>query len=1015
MRQKSLLITILTIITAFCLTIGIASVVFASDEPVLNGVDIKTEYTYNSEYVIPTGTIRLGTVTKQAKAYITFPDGTSVKDGKVTLSQEGYYTLTFEADFDGTAVSVEKEFSVAKNLFTVNKSLSTVVYGDYVAEEHDVKYGNTGEATGAYVNLAMGDVLTYNKVIDLSQATKNDTIINIAVAPETIGVREFDNLYLILTDAYDPENYVTISAKYYVGNAIYVSAKANCGQKFAGWEYGSSKLHYDSYGYPIRMRFDGNIKDYAYSGLFNSLKDNSLAISMDYAERQIHHAVRANQNISTVVTDLDNLSEHTFAWEGFTTGEVFLSVKCDGYAGFYAGLIITDVMGQPVNSVNGFKRSAPYVVNDFYNYDVNGLPNGVVNVPYPLFATEGKSVYFDNVKLSEKVYYDYNGEKREIEIIDGKFTPDKAGEYTVEYIVMDALRNERVSCYDINVVQEKTKITVTPEEELVVSGIAGNLIDLPEVSSVGGNGYHDITYSVKIGNKALEIVDKKFRPTYEGVYKVTILATDYLGDIGKYEYDVEVFAGNAPVYTEEIILPKYFVSGKIYDLPVVNAYNFTDGSASAVSSSITYSDGEAERKTARGTRIVPIALNNGDITTVFYTAEINGVKTEKQIDVPTIIARDGLGNINIENLFYTSGGNRVSADESYLTFVAGQSDSQFDYVNTIVAHGLDVRFSGIKNASNFNSLTIKLTDSLNPNQVLSFTYTVRGGDAKFYINGNQKVFYEVKKSITNENDLLSLALNELDHTVKFDRTSSVSVPIKTYLNGEEYQGFTSGCVYLTFELNGVNGRSELRLRTLNGKVLFASDDDFVAPKIFIMGSYGGNTSIGTVASIQKVLSCDVIDGVMNVKLTVKDPFGNFVRSTDGIELNDVVAKEYKVTLTEYGSYSVTFKNADTDNNPASFSYKINVVDEEKPIISIEKPIPKTGKVGEKITIPKITAIDNYDETTEVDLYLITSTGYMFKLETRAFIPDRAGIYTVRCYVKDKAGNLVLNDFDIVVE
>ncbi|MBQ7165039.1 MAG: hypothetical protein IJR61_06895, partial [Clostridia bacterium] len=780
MKKKSLCLTVLISVFAASLSFGIMFVVFAASDPVLIGVEIEDKYEYNSEYTLPTGTLKLGTASKQSTASIIFPDGSSVKEGRVTLSQEGFYTLVFTAEFDGNFVKEERCFSVEKNLFTVNKPSSSVVYGDYDAAEHDVRFGNTGSVSGAYVKLSQGDVLTYNKIIDLSGATKRDIIMNLVITPETIGVYDFNYAEIVLTDAYDPENFVTVSATYNEGwttSAVYLLGKANCGQRFAGWEHNTPTIHYGNYGYPIRLRFDGNIADYPY--WFNSMNENSLAVSMDYEQRQLHHIARANQEISTMITDLDSSKDHSSLWKGFTTGEVFLSVKCDGYKGSHAGFVITEIMGEPVTSVGEFERSAPYVEKDFREYAENDLPYGVVNVPYPLFKAEGKSVYFRNVTLKEKVYRDYYGEKVQMKITDGAFIPDVAGTYTVEHTVTDALGNVTVGLYDIEVRREKAAITVSLAEDAISSGVAGNLIDLPEVSSEGGSGKLVINYSVSFGGKAVEVSDKKFRPTIEGTYIVIITATDYLGDFGESEYFVNVSAGNAPVFTDEIVLPRYFISGNVYELPVVNAYNFTDGTGSVVPVSISYLDGEMKKK-ARGNKITPIAVDSGDITTVYYTATLNGVKTEKQIDVPTIIVRDDMGNIKIGNLFYTAGGNRVKVDEDYLTFVAGQNNSEFEYVNPVTVHDIDVRFSGVAGATNFSAVTLKLTDSLNPVQTLTFTFTV-GAETKFYVNGDKSNVYDVKKSFANESDIFSLSVNELNHTVKFDRTSAISVPIETYL------------------------------------------------------------------------------------------------------------------------------------------------------------------------------------------------------------------------------------------
>lgn len=1014
---RKLMTCVLVLACSVCLALGITGIASAGVEPTIS-VNVAEKYAYNSSYMLPSGTINYGSQSKDATAKLVFPDGTEFAEAKTTLTQEGIYKLIFSADFDGEDVSVEKTFTVSKNLFTVNKSTSSVVNGMYDASEHDAKFGNTGIVEGAYVQLSAGDTLSYNKVIDLSNAKKEDIILNLVVTPDVIGVYDFNSIDIILTDAYDPNNYVTINAHYdemWTTTAVYLLARANCGQKLTGWEHYLSPPAFrndGNAGYPIRLRLDGNLN--GWTSQIPNIKNNSIAISMDYAERQIHHTARANQSISTLVTDLDSSTEHANTWGGFTTGEVFISVKCSGLSNSHARFMITDIMGEPVTSVGEFDRIKPYIVTDFDEYDKNSVPKGYVGTSYKLFDSVGKSVYFNNVSLAEKVYYNYSTTKEEVAITDGKFTPSKAGVYTVEHVATDALGNTSTQTYNIEILAQKMPIQISLTESPVLTGTAGDVITLANVESKGGSGNKEYTYQVKFGENEINVSNRQFRATAPGTYDVTITATDYLGDTGAYEYQIEIVAGDAPVFTKEIVLPRYFISGNTYELPVINAYNFTDGSGDEIDSVITYKDSQSE-KNARGTKIIPVASYSGEITTVYYTAELNGVKTIKEVKVPTIIVRDSEGFIDMEKLFYTTGGNRIVANDENMIFHAGQENATFDYINQLVAHNLDVRFSGVATATNFDALTITLSDALNKDQVITLTYTTHGSGSRFYVNGNKAKTYDVLKTISTEKEIFSFTYNALKQVVKFDRTSDVDVKITNYLNGKEFEGFESGKVNVSFTFEGYRGLSSVRLRNINGKVLYQDIFDFVKPKISVYGSYGGDKELNSIMEVPVAMAADVIDGIRDVSVTVIGPSGVPVKSEDDVVLKNVSAsRAYQIKLSEFGYYNVTYLAEDLDGNSQTFAFKAFVSDEVAPVIKVNGTVPTSGIVGKKIIVPTATATDNIDKNLNVIMYLITPFGLMVELKPNAFIPDMVGIYTVRYYLMDTAGNITMESYDITV-
>ena len=85
-------------------------------------------------------------------------------------------------------------------------------------------------------------------------------------------------------------------------------------------------------------------------------------------------------------------------------------------------------------------------------------------------------------------------------------------------------------------------------------------------------------------------------------------------------------------------------------------------------------------------------------------------------------------------------------------------------------------------------------------------------------------------------------------------------------------------------------------------------------------------------------------------------------------------------------------------------------------MNISGDVVKTAKVGDKISLPKATATDNYSETSVV-VYVVTPVGEVVEIDMSSvdgFVATKAGVYTVVYSVNDVAGNFVINYYKITV-
>lgn len=1016
-KNKSILIFILTITAFFAFGLGVMTVFAAStEEAVFSGEKIETKYTFNSRFSAPEGSLSFNGETKEAEATLYFPDGTATKAKMVLLNQEGVYKLEYGASFFGETKKYSMFFKVEKNLFTVEKASSSVAYGTYKTSDHDSNGLNiiSGEVSGAYVHLASGDTLHYNKVINLANKTQTDTFIRLVMTPSEIGIQDVGAISIILTDAYDSSNYVTINVldSGEEWGAAYVKAAASCGQLLSGWDYSGNRLVTGSnpYGFPVYFLFSANAN---YRNSINKISLNSLSFAMDYDSKAIYSTGNQNPTYSSMIADLDSEEDFGNVWNGFTTGECFISIKCNEYITSTAEFVITEIMGEQITSTDEFVRSAPNIVVDFENYDESALPVGEVNKEYTLFKIKGVSPYDGKVQIVQKVYFDYSGAKREVSFFDGKFVPDKAGTYTVEITASDFLGQTRIKTYNVIVQTECAAITITPNGKYATSAVAGHEVALAQVTAIGGSGRLTVKYFIVTEGTATIVENGIFRPTKQGSYTVLVEATDFLGNSKKFEYQLNVAAGTKPIFTEALNLPKYFISGMEYVLPDIEAKNYTDGSGNAVFTSIRYTDSKGV-KNAINRKIVPVVANSGDYTKVTYVAEINGVEETLTKEVPTIIVRNSKG-IAIERLFVAHGANVVTPTKyNYLKFDFFE-DTSYDFINPAIANGIDVRFSGEAIDVNFEKVVITLTDSLNSSQSSTLSYTTDANGAVFSLNNGANT-YKISKSLTKSSDIIAFSLDDVNHLLRFDTGSTLKIKVKEYANGNEYNGFESGLVYVTFSFEGVQSASSFKVNNIAGKMLNNSTTDVARPKIAFMGDYGGNAALGSTVTLPKIVAADVIDGKVPVYMSVFAPDGSVMKAVNGVRLENVLTNvNYDISLPDYGRYLVKINTSDADGNIYSYQFEIRVEDDIPPDVSV-RGVPATGKLGEKIVLPEASVTDNISskENLTVKTYLVTNTGNIYKLDSMAFVPQYAGVYMVRYYCTDAVGNLTVVSFEITV-
>ena len=131
-----------------------------------------------------------------AETELLFPDGTATRNREVVLTRLGTYTLVYRAQYQGVFLTDKTEFTVYNRLFSVSSRNSSVsAYGGqthtYFTNSADTSVTETETVDGIKVSLAEGDILRFNRPIDISGNGPLDSIVKLCFTPLVPGEIDF--------------------------------------------------------------------------------------------------------------------------------------------------------------------------------------------------------------------------------------------------------------------------------------------------------------------------------------------------------------------------------------------------------------------------------------------------------------------------------------------------------------------------------------------------------------------------------------------------------------------------------------------------------------------------------------------------------------------------------------------------------------------------------------------------------------------------------------------------------
>lgn len=960
-------------------------------------VSFEKEYVYGDTLAVPSLDVTAGNEVKTVKAVVTYPDGKASTASEIVLDKAGEYNVEYSTVINGAVYRKTFNFNVKAVAYLLSSEASSALYGDYT------EYGANSE--GLLVRLANNDALTFTKYIDVANITKATDLITVFITPDIRGAADFNKLIVTLTDSEDPSVYLTYQIKRLVrtGNialyANYVVAAGN-GQDMTGYESGG-KIHVNNeYGTPINNSFTATKNDPkidGWSGPVIDVAPDVNPVNLAYDSVEIAAYVQGK-----LVADMDNTEFFRTLWKGFPSGKAKLSVSASGYNSTTANFCITKIAGIGNDELknNVFEDNEGPVITVECD-DENNMPKARKGSAYPVPNAFAKDVYSGECAVTARVYRNYKKDNQiSVGIIDGKFTPDRIGDYTIVYTAKDSFGNvtEKLLFVRAESVVDDIQITLpATSDELLL----GNKLIAATPSISGGSG--KVSYKVYIVHNGIEEEYKAgYRPTEEGEYTVKYVAVDYIGTTAVKSYVVTAKRNSEPLLIEKYVLPRIFVSGAEYVLPNVIVNDYSSGKLVQKAASIKVTDKNGEKTYASGATFTPEIGANGDKVKI---AIVFANKTLKEEAIPAIIAKTD-SQIRTDNYFYGAD-EVVIADENGKNYRKGLGilvksaceKSSWTFANPLIAEGLSFKFTTVSGLTNYSSVTFTMTDAINAEQSVKIkVYTAANSNVEY---GGKA--YSASFALANGADL---AFDYSDGTMTITSGGKIFLAeIAGYENGKAFEGFSSGKVYVDFSADNVTAPSRYIVEEICDNVISRAFGDYAAPMFVLPEANEGKQSRGTIYTLNACLCGDVFAPNSTVTLTLYAPNGSVVTDKNGNKLQNASPfVAHRFLLDSYGTYRAEYTISEKDwaGNATTYTFAIKVPDTESPTIKFNDGV-KTAKVGDVIVVPSFTVSDNVTAKADIytEVFVINPNGRLIYLGNAASIKcDYKGEYTFIVYAAD---------------
>ena len=960
--------------------------------------EIADKYTYRSNFSVPTVELVYEGNRYQTNECVTYyPNGEATTAKTCFLDAVGEYKLVYYANAGGTKIKAEKVFSVTRGSYETATGNSTVVYGD-------MTYTKT-PTEGLKVSVIDGDTFTYNRPIDLTKDGENvisfftrscNNRLNGGTNDKqnaSNGRSDVENMYITLTDCYNPQNYVEFVIDYenaQGSKVMYYRAGTNGGDSVgieindinAGMPISSirnisgtdrKEVYVDGYRYVARYANlgltssgkaltnpeidDKNDPNYYYRDEKGNkiwiAWDEGFTLSYDVEENRLYFQDAAKR----IISDLDDSEIYgNGAFNGFTTGEVYLSIRGENYLESSLDLEIVSIgsdSGEDLKIAELTDEQKPKIQTTATRSSYEILKG----VPFEVFEATVVDVNATN-RVNTNLYYNYGTAAQiDVSLKGGTFTPNRVGTYTLVYSTVDTYGNVSDDLViSLNCVEKANGKLVDFSVEKIDALVAGESVLLPKYDIYSANGGTYVNTYITVGGERKLMTGENFLPIHATEYTVSYEYGDCLYAYTE-EYTLTAEASGKVVYLGEPILPNYVIKDAGYSFDKFNAY---------VCEGATATERVAE---------IEVAQDNGafakiDPDAFYVTAEkeirvryiYDGVAFEKEYAIPVVDVGFG-GDIDQANYFVGDFDKTAQADGVFLQSNVYGGANTAEFVLPISFSAFELAFQIPAEFASFQQMDITLVDYYERDRKITISYKNVAGFTAISFNGRPDKW---KVDTPFANSLARIYYNAGLKT--FVDQDGFSFPLS--------EGFSTDKALLFITFKNIKGESGALIQKICNQPLSNETSESITPIVDVSMS-SGSWALGSVVTISALDAVDVLSPVLkgSITLRVLAPSGKVVTSLDGVTLDEgcPIDRDYEIALSEMGLYRVYYTVADQNYNAEPLYYPISVTDVKAPSLTINNGYGDSkwavAKYGAKVKVQGYTVSDDYTETKNIGVFV----------------------------------------------
>lgn len=1013
-----------------------------ADDSVKFSYELKTEYTRGLTITLPSAEDD-GNILKHV---LTYPDGRITSYNKVALDQTGEYTITYYSEKSSETSAVKKCFIVKDSfsgLFTCSDGVEIIaetaipeyinVDGNTLDGAGDTHVDFFGNKSGAkFKATKKGATINYNGIIDLKELGCNYTVDNVdqwwnrldssfiefLITPNDTGKREFDYLEVTLTDIYDSSNYLTIDIT--AAEATVSSSMTSC------YVAAAPKGLYDTVGKPadgrqgpmshwgtsVRSTFYGQVGtvDTDSVRLFYNMNENGLYTMPVTPDR--YPCVVFNNFANPDLVGLENL------WYGFTTGEVYLSIKVGDLLTQEANFMILSVNGQTMNSNFQQGASESEIVIDYGEYQGKELPYGVAgeNTSYPIFdaIAVNKVTGMLNPPIVNVYYGGEDGSLCEpIIIVNDRFKTQKVGKYHIVYSSNTNYGNvEKTVTIDVlSGYKDEDRLLLNLSDDIVSNVHIGDVVYLYDAVAEGGVGTLKIDrkayYQTPTDRESVALDEGGLYPIFTvekaGQYLLEYIVTDELGATTKETVFINSSYHDKP-YIIEPMVPKYAMNGRVIKLPLTTA---------------TFVDEQGAHETQVKVMVNGVDYTNkeyavnGDFTIDYVATVINNpsIINEKSFTIKAVSAEKGQNYF--ANFFaFNNQDISYSIDKNNAVFTTSLSGAHFGFINYIPVQLFNISLLLPDESNVLDRFNVYMTDSMNKSEKIKLSIVKVENKGKFYpmFAINNKILSTMTGDFSSDVSIPFGFAFENNKNSFIDGAGKNIGTVENYINGQKFNGFSSQMVYVEFEfLLKENAQTCVKISNLGGQSFTnKQQEDEGRPNLVVYEDVPVNryASIGEKIYVPKCFAFDILGNITEFSCRIYTPENN------SIDVNKFDGTFF-FTLDTVGIYIMSFSAKDDNNNKLrAVEYYIVVQENNAPTISVSGQ-KSSYKVGDKFELPVISVADDTTENPKVIKY-IENPNFEVSINVDNYTFDSVGKYTMYIYAYDDFSNFTIEKIEIIV-